>query len=162
MTSKPKHASPIGPKKEKKSLPIIGWKEVIDLPEHNISNLLAKIDTGAKTSALDVSKVRQLNDSEVEFEIVGSRKDKSLTQSVCCAFSGKTTIRSSNGQIQTRYRIKTTVQVGNKGFPIEFTLVSRKSMICRVLIGRKALENRFLVDPSVKYVHRSRKKVRVK
>lgn len=141
---------------------IIGWKESIDLPEWGIHSILAKADTGAMRSAIDVKRMHLLDDGQIEFDIVLSRKTGDLIHTVRSPISHTSKVRSSNGQVHERYFVRTRVRLGRKVKEIELSLVSRKSMICRMLLGRKALEDDFVVDPGKRYVINPRRRVRVK
>lgn len=143
-------------------LPIAGWKEVISFPDWHVFHLLAKLDTGAKSSALDVAEIKELDDGRIRFRILANRKLDDFGQTITTRPSGRTRVKSSNGQIQIRYRVLTSVQIGHLIKELEFTLVSRRSMICRALLGRRALEGAFLVDSSQKYLLGPRKKAKVK
>lgn len=140
---------------------VIGWKETVDLPDWGIEHIVSKSDTGARRSALDVSNVVELPDNRIQFDIVIDRKDRSLTRTVVADIAHQTHVRSSNGQRHERYFVRTRVSIAGVAKEVEFSLVSRKSMICRILLGRKALEDDFLVDASVKHVSRARRRVRL-
>jgi hypothetical protein len=140
---------------------VIGWKETVDLPDWGIEHIVSKSDTGARRSALDVSNVVELPDNRIRFDIVIDRKDRSLTRTVVADIAHQTHVRSSNGQRHERYFVRTRVKVAGVIKEVEFSLVSRESMVCRILLGRKALEDDFLVDASVKHVSRTRRKVRL-
>jgi hypothetical protein len=146
---------------EPKQPAIIGWKETVDLPDWGIRSILAKADTGARRSALDVEDVVELGDGWIRFDIVLDRKDRSQTQTVKAKIDHKTRVRSSNGQQHERYFVRTRVRIHGRIKEVEFSLVSRKSMMCRILLGRKALEGDFLVDSGGKYLSRPRRKVRL-
>ena len=140
-------------------LEVIGWKESIDLPDLGVKNMLAKADTGARSSALDVKNIVELEDNRVGFDIVLDRKDRSRTKRVVAKIAHQKHVRSSNGHEHERYFIETRIRVGTKTKMVEFSLVNRKSMVCRILLGRTALENDFLVDSSRKYQSRPRRRV---
>ena len=140
---------------------VIGWKETIDLPDWGIEHIVSKSDTGAKRSALDVSNVVELPDNKVQFDIVFDRKDRSTTRTVIADIAHQTHVRSSNGQRHERYFVLTRVAIAGVVKEVEFSLVSRESMACLILLGRRALEDDFLVDSSVKHVSRVRRKVRL-
>lgn len=140
---------------------VIGWKETVDLPDWGIEHIVAKSDTGARRSALDVSHVMELPGNKVQFDIVIDRKDRSLTRTVVAEIAHQTHVRSSNGQQHERYFVRTRVAIAGMVKEVEFSLVSRESMTCRILLGRKALEDDFLVDASVKHTSRVRRKVRM-
>ncbi|MGB0744959.1 MAG: ATP-dependent zinc protease, partial [Opitutales bacterium] len=142
-----------------KKLEVIGWKETIDLPEWGVESIIAKSDTGARRSALDVKNILELPANKVQFDIVIDRKDRSRTKTVVADIDHQTHVRSSNGEEHERYFVRTKVLVHGRTKEVEFSLVSRSSMVCRVLLGRKALEGDFLVDSSQKYVSGPRRKV---
>ncbi len=141
-------------------LKVIGWKETVDLPEWGIESIIAKSDTGARRSALDVCNVIELPDNQIQFDIILDRKDRSRTKTVIAPIDHQTHVRSSNGEQHERYFVRTNVVIHGHSKEVEFSLVSRESMMCRILLGRKALEGDFLVDSSQKHVSRPRRKVR--
>ena len=125
---------------------IIGWREVVSLPEWNVSGLLAKSDTGAAGSALDARKIEELPDGRIRFEVVLDRNAKPTTRTVETDVVGRTKVKSSNGTVQQRFKVRTTLRIGSVEKEVDFTLVNRKRMLCRVLLGRSALGHDFLVD----------------
>jgi len=139
-------------------LEVIGWKESVDLPDWGVKNMLAKSDTGARSSALDVKNIQELDAGKIQFDLILDRKDRSKTKTVITDIAHIKHVRSSNGHEHERYFVKTCIQIGTKQKEVEFSLVCRKSMICRILLGRKALENDFLVDSSAKYKAGPRRK----
>ena len=143
-----------------KKLKIIGWKETVDLPDWGIESIIAKSDTGARRSALDVCNVVELPNQQIQFDIVLDRKDRSRTRTVVAPIDHQTHVRSSNGEQHERYFVRTRVVIHGRTKEVEFSLVSRESMVCRILLGRKALEGDFLVDSSLKHVSGPRRKVR--
>jgi len=154
VTTKPiKHTS--RPQKE-----VIGWKEVIDFPEWGIHSLLAKADTGARGSALDVSTIQRLPGRKVKFTVVLDRKDRENGCEVVADIVRSSRIRSSNGVVQERFVVCTTIRIGEVSHEVNFSLVNRQRMICRVLLGRHALARHFLVDSEEKYLHGPRRKAR--
>lgn len=143
-----------------KKLQVIGWKETVDLPDWGIASILAKSDTGARRSALDVHNVVELPGNQVQFDIILDRKDRSRIKTVVAPIDHQTHVRSSNGEQHERYFVRTNVIIHGREKEVEFSLVSRESMVCRILLGRKALEGDFLVDSSQKHVTGPRRKVR--
>lgn len=137
---------------------VIGWKESIDLPDWGIRNILAKADTGARSSALDVHNICELEGDRIQFDIVLDRKDRTRTKKVVATIAHQKHVRSSNGHEHERYFVKTKVRIGKKIKEVEFSLVSRKAMVCRILLGRTALEDDFLVDSSSKFQSRPKRK----
>ncbi len=137
-------------------LSVIGLREWINLPELGMVGLRAKIDTGASTSTLHASDI-------VPFERDGTRWVRftahlgTLVQRrhANCEAPMVTvkTIKSSNGQAQTRYVIRTQLALGDRLWPVDFTLACRKTMRYRVLLGAKALiDGQLVVNPALSYV----------
>ncbi len=148
--------------KTKKGGPtIIGWKESIDLPDWGIRHITAKADTGARRSAIDVKNIVELPGNKVRFDIALHRKDRDYTQTITAPISHQTHVRSSNGQQHERYFVRTTIKIGKKRKSIELSLVDRKQMTCRMLLGRKALEEDFLVDSSQTHLTRPNKRLKI-
>lgn len=141
---------------------VIGWKESVDLPDWGIHAILAKSDTGARRSAIDVKRLHLLPDGQIEFDIVLNRKNRDHTHTVRSPVAHVTHVRSSNGQQHERYFVETTIRIGGITRKTELSLVCRKSMICRMLLGRKALEGVFLVDSQEKYLANPRRKTRIR
>lgn len=139
----------------------IGWKEVVDLPDWGVRSLVAKSDTGARSSAIDVKNIVDQGNGWVEFDIMLDRKNRRQSTRIAAVISEKTRVRSSNGITQERYKVRTTLQVGKVRKEVEFSLVNRRRMICRILLGRTALSPEFLVDPQGKYLQSKRKRVSV-
>jgi len=136
-----------------KELPlVIGWAELVDIPEWNIRRLRAKMDTGARTSALHVENIRELPHNRVRFDVRLHRKklDRRVTVEVPIARRGR--VRPSSGVSETRIFVRATLTIGAISEPVELSLVSREKMLFRMLIGRSALSHRFLVDVSKRYV----------
>ncbi len=131
---------------------VIGWREKISLPDWKISGLVAKVDTGAKSSALDVLSVEELSEDRVRFTLALSRKGKGRERVIEAPIVRKTRIRSSTGKVQSRILVATRVELGSVTKLVEFSLARRKKMICRALLGRIALQGDFLIDPSVTYI----------
>lgn len=132
----------------------IGWKEKVDLPDWGISGLLAKSDTGAKSCAIDVTDLKELSGNKVSFHVRVKRKPEEVLTKVEADIVKRTNVRSSNGQRAERLFVKTRLKVGPVEKDVMLGLVCRKSMICRLLIGREALANDFLVDCSQKHLHK--------
>lgn len=131
---------------------VIGWRERVDLPDWGISGLLAKADTGAKSSAIDVQSLSVQPDDTVCFEVALSKKNRKRTESITAPIHRRVKIRSSNGQSAERILVLATIQIGRVQKTVEVGLVSRRTMICRLLLGRTALGNDFLVDPTNTYL----------
>lgn len=131
---------------------IIGWREHVGLPAWGVSAIMAKIDTGARTSAIHVDNIRELPGGRVTFDVIMSRKIPQRCVPVTAWISRVTYVRTSIGLKQRRYVVSTEVQIGPLLKEIELSLVCRKHMICRMLLGRSALGDEFLVDVSRRYL----------
>ena len=136
---------------QRESKLIIGWRETIAIPEWGIPELRAKMDTGARSSAIDVASSEILPEGRVRFEVVLDRKKRDRKRIIEASISRRTSIRSSTGETRDRLMVLAKVKIGSIVKPVEFSLVSRKNMLCRALLGRRALEGDFLIDPTIKY-----------
>ncbi|MDQ3393080.1 MAG: RimK/LysX family protein [Bacteroidota bacterium] len=128
---------------------IIGRTDIVDLPEFGIKEIKVKIDTGAYTSAIHCSKIKTtIEDGEeyVTFHILNSHiKGTSKKRFKTNDFKQKN-IKSSSGHIEKRYVIKTRILLFNKLINTEFSLTDRSQMKYPILLGRKLLSKRFIVD----------------
>jgi hypothetical protein len=130
---------------------IIGRLEHIALPGLGVARVEAKLDTGAYRSALHYQRLRirtvdGVKQLHVTFQMGGRRKTKVFT-----AFK-RVTVKSSNGESSRRYLIATRVRLGDRAVRTQFTLFDRSDMKYQVLLGRKFLRGRFVVDVSAKHV----------
>lgn len=140
--------------KSNKPLQVIGRTDIIDMPELGLHDVDAKIDTGAYTSSIHCSRIKLRKDSNgkevITFTIPGSKlHEKGLHHFRVSNFEERN-IRSSNGHIQKRYIIKTQIILFGRKIRAEFSLADRSSMQYPILLGRKLLQNRFIVDVSKK------------
>lgn len=136
-------------------LSVIGLREWIAFPELGMVGLRAKIDTGASTSSLHASDIVPFErDGEKWVRFTAHLGTLVQRRHRCEApMVARKTIRSANGQAQTRYVIRTTLALGDRMWPVEFTLACRKSMRYRVLLGSKALiAGQLVVNPALAYV----------
>ncbi len=128
--------------------PTIGWREWIALPALCQDKIKAKIDTGARTSALHAFDLDYSVDrSQVRFNIHPLQRDASKTIEVVAAVADERPVRSSVGHVTVRPVIVTEIQLLDKCFEIELTLVNRDQMGFRMLLGRQAIRDYFQVDP---------------
>ena len=142
--------------KKKKIQPkaIIGWKEWIGLPELGIPAVKAKIDTGARTSALHVFDLEEFVEDGrrmVRFGIHPLQRREDIVRFCEAPVLEKRRVKDSGGHIEKRYVIRTTAVMGAESWPIEITLTNRDLMLFRMLLGRTAVENRFLINPGRSY-----------
>jgi hypothetical protein len=126
---------------------IIGWRERVELPDWSLK-LKAKADTGAKSSAIDCAEITELPGNRVRFTVRLDRKDKKLI-TLEEDIRLRKRVRSSDGKSGDRIFVSTTLRLAGIEKQIIISLVSRKRMIHRLLLGREALGNDFLVNSSV-------------
>jgi hypothetical protein len=136
-------------------LDIVGWREWVFLSDFSKQKIKAKIDTGARTSALhaeDIEIFKRGNKKWVRFKILPIQKSKDKVKVVEAEMLDSRMVRSSVGTETIRPVIATNIQIGSYIYPIELTLVNRDIMGFRMLIGRQALKERFIVDPGDSFV----------
>jgi hypothetical protein len=138
-----------------KHLPTIGWREWAGLPDLGIGAIKAKVDTGARTSALHAYRIvpfRRAGAAWIRFELHPLQRSDAM-KVVCEARTiDQRTVRNSGGGVEHRYIIRTRLQLGDKSWPIELALANRDQMGFRLLLGRTALEDRVLVEPGRSYL----------
>ena len=142
-------------KKKKKAKTVIGWREWIHLPELTKRMIKAKIDTGARTSAIhaeDIKIFRRGQKRFVRFKLLPDQKSDRKSKIVEMEMVEKRKVRSSIGHESVRPVVKTELKIGEFLFPIELTLVNRDIMGFRMLIGREALKESFLIDPQKSFL----------
>jgi len=128
---------------------VIGRREVVTLPDWGV-RLRAKVDTGARSSALDVDDVEPIAGGRVRFSVV-LRRDRTRRVRAEARISRVGRVRPSSGVSQPRYFVTTRMRLGGIDKPVEISLVPRRGMLCRMLLGRSALTGDFLVDPDAAY-----------
>ena len=133
---------------------VIGVTEYVDIPEWRILRLRAKIDTGARSSALHVENIRELAGDRVRFDVRLSRSQSDRRVTVEARVARRGHVRPSSGELEARIFVAVRVRIGPVEREIELSLVDRGRMIFRMLIGRRALAQAFLVDPGRRYLLR--------
>lgn len=132
----------------------LGWREWIDLPGLNALDILAKVDTGAKTCALHTFYIDEFERDGVPWIRFGLHPNRHTDKfAVHCEAPVKERrdVTDSGGHTENRYVIETELQVGETRFPAEVTLTNRDNMKYRFLLGRNAMRRRFVVDPAGSY-----------
>jgi hypothetical protein len=137
---------------------VIGWTECVDLPDWGVTGLQAKVDTGARSSALHVENIRELPRGVVLFDVVLHRKHRDRRVPVRTHVTRRSRVRSSNGQLSYRLFVETTLRLGAIEKTIELSLVDREMMIHRMLLGRAALSGPFLIDVDHRMLQSRRKR----
>jgi hypothetical protein len=128
-----------------KRLPVVGWRELVDLPGIALSGIPAKIDTGARTSSLHARVLDRFERDGRPFVRFAVDWDEIAHEGEAVEVDVRG-ITSSNGETQMRYVIKTPLRIGNVEFRAELSLADRSDMKFPMLIGRTALRRRFVVD----------------
>ncbi len=145
--------------KKAKQLSVIGWREILSLPELNVARIKAKIDTGARTSALhafNCQEFKQDDKTMIRFGIHPLQRDSKQTILAEAELLEYRKITNSGGYAQTRPVILTTVKLGEHQWQVELTLTNRDVMGFRMLLGRQALKGRFSIDPGKSFLQSSR------
>ena len=134
----------------------IGWREWLALPELGVPAIKAKIDTGAKTSALHAFKLEAFTSNGREYVRfwLHPLQRKTDIELVCVApVADRRLIRDSGGHQEQRYIINTPVLLNGDQWPVEISLTSRENMSFRMLLGRSAIRHgTLLVDPCRSYL----------
>ena len=137
------------------TLPIIGWRERVALPQLKVEQIKAKIDTGARSSALHAFKIEEFalnNKLMIRFQVHPRQRDNKFIVMAEAELLEYRKVTSSGGHAQIRPVILTTVQLGMKQWQIELTLTNRDVMGFRMLLGRQAVRDRFLIDPGKSFL----------
>ncbi len=133
---------------------VIGWRERIILPDFGSSELDAKIDTGARTSALhavDLAVENREGEEWVSFHVPYPGDARTTRHSA--RIVDRRRIRNTSGMVQVRYVIETTLVLGSRQWQIEVSLANREQMKHEIILGRTALQNRrLLIDPGKTYL----------
>jgi hypothetical protein len=139
----------------RRSRAIAGWREWVALPDLEVPFIKAKLDTGARTSALHAFAVRQYQRdgvAMVEFDIHPVQRDSTFSIHASAPLLEERRVRSSNGKVERRPVIMTRVSLLGREWPIELTLTRRDLMGFRLLLGRQALRRRLMVDPGASFL----------
>lgn len=133
----------------------VGWREWLALPELGIPAIKAKIDTGARTSALHAFEMETFEMDgrpKVRFGIHPMRKRTDIEIFCVADIVAERVVRDSGGHREKRVVIETPIHIGKRQWAVEITLTNRDTMLFRMLIGRTAMQGRMLVDPSKSYL----------
>ena len=132
----------------------VGWREWVALPDLGVLRIKAKLDTGARSSALHAFNVKPLQrDGKylVEFDVHPLQRNDEVIKTCVAEAVDYRWITNSGGGREKRFVIVTALQMGGDAWPIEVTLTDRDQMGFRMLIGRTAMEHRLVIDPTASY-----------
>jgi len=136
-------------------LPRIGWREYLAFPDLGIDSIKAKIDTGARSSALHAFEIHGGEDNGVaivQFKVHPQQRSTQITIATQAPLWEERTVKNSGGHAQLRPVIRTAITLGGQTWPIDLTLTRRDAMGFRLLLGREAIRHRFWVDPGRSYL----------
>lgn len=139
----------------RKPLPAIGWREWLTLPGLGVAAVKAKVDTGARSSALhafDVEVFTAEGREMVRFKVHPFQRDTTTTVESVAELFDRRSVRSSEGHESLRPVILTPVELMGQRWLVELTLTRRDTMGFRMLLGRQAVRRRFMVNPGRSYV----------
>jgi len=130
---------------------IAGWREYVDLPEFDVFRIKAKLDTGARTSALHVHRLSvalEQGEPLAQFEI----RHEGRSAIHMLPMIDRRWIKDSGGHRQHRPVVQTLLRLGDQQWPIELTLTNRSGMRHGLLLGRSAMQSRLQIDPARTFV----------
>jgi hypothetical protein len=140
---------------------IIGWREWLSLPELGINRIKAKIDTGARTSALHAFALKPFEEGgreKIRFDMHPLQNNDEKVITCVADVIDKRFVCDSGGHREERYVISTPVVFGDEIWPIEITLTERDTMLFRMLLGRSAIRKRYTVDPARSFTKKKKVK----
>lgn len=141
--------------KKNSNLKVIGRLERVDFPEWDLFDIDAKIDTGAYTSSLHCHHIVPFKKDDCEFvrfNLLDPSHETYNDKLFELPIHRKKMVKSSNGSIEDRFVVKTKIRLYDQLFDSELSLTDRSEMRYPVLIGRKLIKKRFIVDVSKKYL----------
>jgi hypothetical protein len=138
-----------------KSYFVVGWREWVIFPDYLNARVKAKVDTGARTSAIHAEEIKLIGSGDatrVGFVILPNQGDDATIVPCEAPLLERRRITDSGGHDEERFVVIANLQLGAHLWPIELSLTNRDSMGFRMLLGRTALKKRFLVQPWKSYL----------
>ena len=135
---------------------IIGRSEKVSLPEFNLNDIDSKVDTGAYRGAIHVSEAEEVEkDGQKSLRLIflDEAHPEYNNKEFFVKNYKKTTVKNSIGGKEERYIIATTIKIGGKKIKIDLGVSDRKDMRYPLLVGRRTLKGRFIVDPSKEFIY---------
>lgn len=132
----------------------LGWEEWLALPGLGLPAIKAKVDTGARTSALHAEAIEpfgRADKPQVRFLMRPNPDDPSIEVTCSAKVVDRRNVTSSNGESELRYVISTDIEMGGRSWPVELTLTDRGSMSYRMLLGRTSIEEDMIVSPALSF-----------
>ena len=139
----------------------LGWREWVGLPELDLPEIKAKVDTGARTSTLHAFELHTFSEGgkpRVRFKMHPLQKDSQVVVNCVADIVDERFVTDSGGHREQRLIISTPLTIGPWSWPIEMTLTARDNMMFRMLLGRTAIKGIAMVDPSRSYTTGKRKR----
>lgn len=145
-----------------KDLLTIGWREWVSFPELGLNAVKAKVDSGARTSALHAFSIERFHANKQEWVRFKTHpfQYKHTPQISCEAIlKDIRSVTSSSGQAEVRHVIETPIRIGDHIWSIELTLTNRSNMRFRMLLGRHAMKHRAVLNPGRSFLTGTRKQL---
>jgi len=134
----------------KPDLPTLGWREWLALPELGLLAVRAKVDTGARSSALHVetADVFEQNGIEMVRFTIDTGRESIPPQTVTARVHDRRRVIDSGGHATERVFIRTALRMADENWPIEINLTDRQNLLFPMLLGRSAIRGRYRVNPA--------------